>query len=35
MGITDTSFAKVYSASKLVTSNPEDGGSMFLQNICI
>ena len=35
MGITDTSFAKEHAASKWVTSSPEGGGSMFLQNVCI
>jgi hypothetical protein len=35
MGITDTSFAEEHVASNLVTSSPEDGGKMFLQNFCI
>jgi hypothetical protein len=35
MGITDTSFAEERVASNWVTSIPEDGGNMFLQNICI
>jgi len=35
MGITDTSFAEKHAASNWVTSSPEDGGSMFHQNICI
>jgi hypothetical protein len=35
MGITDTSFAEEHAASNWVTSNAEDGSSMFLQIICI
>jgi len=34
MDIRDTSFAEEHAASNCVTSSPEDGGSMFHQNIC-
>jgi len=33
MGITNTSSAEEHAVSNWVTSSPEDGGSMFLQNV--
>jgi len=35
MGITKTISAEEHVVSNWVTSSPEDGGGMFLQNVCI
>jgi len=35
MGITNTISAEEHVVSNWVTSSPEDGGGMFLQNVCI